>query len=90
MDLVQSSGIVERISGGQAWEVTDVRDHPGVRTVGVYVEWLEPVESDGPWLTGSAPEWLGRSCRNVRSCFHVWISNCATCGFWFRLKAWRS
>ena len=75
VDLVGASGIVERISGGQAWEVTDVRAHPGVRTVGVYVEWTEPVESDGPWLTSSAPEWLGRSCRNVRSRFHVSIGN---------------
>ena len=75
VDLVQASGIVERISEGQVWEATDVRDHPRVRTVGVYVEWMEPVESDGPWLTSSAPEWLGRSCRNVRSRFHVSISN---------------
>ena len=75
VDLVQASGIVERISEGQDWKVTDVRDHPRVRTVGVYVEWMEPVESDGPWLTNGAPKWLGRSCRTVRSRFHVSISN---------------
>ena len=52
-----------------------MRDHPGIRTVGVYVEWTEAVESNGPWLTNGAPNWLGRSCRNVRSCFRVSISN---------------
>ena len=51
VDLVRASGIVDRVSGGQAWEVTDVRDHPGIQTVEVYVEWDEPVESNGPCTT---------------------------------------
>ena len=75
VDLVRESGIVDRVSRGQAWEVTDVRDYPGIQTVGVYVEWDEPVESNGPWLSNGAPKWLGRQCRNVRSRFHLRISN---------------
>ena len=75
VQLVQASGIVDRISGGQAWEVTEVSGHPGIQRVNVYVEWDNPVESSGPWLTSGAPEWLGRNCRNVRSRFHVSISN---------------
>ena len=74
-DLVQTSGIADRISGGQAWKVTEVRGFPGIQRVNVYVEWENPVESNGPWLTSGAPEWLGRNCRNVRSRFHVSISN---------------
>ena len=75
VELVQASGIVDRISGGQAWEVTEVSGYPGIQRVNVYVEWDNPVESSGPWLTSGAPEWLGRNCRNVRSRFHVSISN---------------
>ena len=52
-----------------------MRDHPCVSTFGVYVEWMEPVESNVPWLTSSAPEWLGRSFRDVRFRFDVPISN---------------
>ena len=75
VELVQASGIVERINGGQAWDITEVMDRSGTRAVYVYVEWDEPVESNGPWLTSGAPKWLGRSCRNVRSRFHRPISN---------------
>ena len=66
---------MERINSGQAWDITEVIDTPGTRTVNVYVEWDEPVESNGPWLTNGAPKWLGRKCRNVRSRFHLPISN---------------
>ena len=52
-----------------------MRDHPGIRTVGVHVEWTEAVESNRPWLTNGAPNWLGRSCRKVRSRFRASISN---------------
>ena len=75
VDLVRESGTVERINSGQAWDITEVIDFPGTRTVYVYVEWEEPVESNGPWLTNGAPKWLGRKCRNVRSRFHRPISN---------------
>ena len=75
VDFVSASGIVERINGGQAWKVTEVRDNVRGQSVNVYVEWKDPVESDGPWLTSGAPEWLLRGCRNVRSRFHVPISN---------------
>ena len=75
VDLVRASGIVERINGGQAWDITEVRDRPGIRAVNVYVEWDEPVKSNGPWLTSGASNWLGRSCRNVRSRFHLPIRN---------------
>ena len=75
VDLVQASGIVDRISGGQAWEVAEVTGYRGNQRVNVYVEWDNPVESSGPWLTSGAPKWLGRDCRNVRSRFHVSISN---------------
>ncbi len=75
VDLVQASGIVDRISGGQAWEVAEVSGYRGNQRVNVYVEWDNPVESSGPWLTSGAPKWLGRNCRNVRSKFHVTISN---------------
>ena len=75
VDLVRESGAVERIKGGQAWDITEVRDLPGIRTVQVYVEWDKPVESNGPWLTSGAPKWLGRNCVNVRSRFHRPISN---------------
>ena len=75
VDLVRESGVVERISGGQDWDITEVRDLPGIRSVYVYVQWDEPVESNGPWLTNGAPKWLGRQCRNVRSRFHLSISN---------------
>ena len=76
VDLVSASGIVERINGGQAWEVTNVRDSAsGRQLVYVYVEWNDPVESDGPWLTSGASKWLNRGCRDVRSRFHLTISN---------------
>ena len=75
VDFVSASGIVERINGGQAWEVAEVRDNVRGQSVNVYVEWKDPVESDGPWLTGGALKWLLRGCRNVRSRFHVPISN---------------
>ena len=75
VDLVRESGTVERINSGQAWDITEVIDLPGTRTVNVYVEWDEPVASNGPWLTNGAPKWLGRNCRNVRSRFHLPISN---------------
>ena len=75
VDLVRESGTVERINSGQAWDITEVIDTPGARTVNVYVEWDEPVASNGPWLTNGAPKWLGRKCRNVRSRFHLPISN---------------
>ena len=75
VEFVRASGIVERINGGQAWKVTDVRDDTRGRIVNVYAEWDEPVESNGPWLTSGAPEWLGRNCINVRSRFHRPISN---------------
>ena len=48
VDLVSASGIVEWINGGQAWEVTEVRDNVRGQSVNVYVEWKDPVESDGP------------------------------------------
>ena len=75
VDLVQASGIVDRISGGQAWEVVDLQGYPGIQRVNVYARWDAPVSSDGPWLTSGAPEWLGRNCRNVRSRFRAPISN---------------
>ena len=75
VDLVRESGTVERINSGQAWDITEVTDTPRTRTVHVYVEWDGPVESNGPWLTNGASKWLGRSCRNVRSRFHLPISN---------------
>ena len=75
VDLVRESGTVERINDGQAWDITEVRDSPRIRTVNVYVEWDEPVESNGPWLTSGASDWLGRSCKNVRSRFHLPIRN---------------
>ena len=75
VDFVSASGIVERINGGQAWEVTEVSGNVRGQSVRVYVEWKDPVESDGPWLTSGAPNWLLRGCRNVRSRFHVPISN---------------
>ena len=75
VNLVWASGIVERINDGQDWEVTGVRDNVKGQSVNVYVEWKYPGESDGPWLTSGAPEWLLRGCRNVRSRFHVPISN---------------
>ena len=75
VDLVWASGIVERINGGQAWEVMKVRDNVNGVSVDVYVEWKDPVENDGPWLTGGAPKWLLLGCTNVRSRFHVPISN---------------
>ena len=52
-----------------------MRDNVRGQSVNVYVEWKDPVESDGPWLTGGALKWLLRGCRNVRSRFHVPISN---------------
>ena len=58
---------MERINSGQAWDITEVIDTHGTRTVNVYVEWDEPVESNGPWLTNGASKWLGRSSSNVRS-----------------------
>ena len=75
VNLVQASGIVDRISGGQVWEVLDMRDYPGTQQVDVYARWDHPVTSDGPWLTSGAPKWLGRQCRNVRSRFRAPISN---------------
>ena len=80
VDLVEASGIVERISSGQSWEITAVRDHPGIRTVSVYVEWAEAVESNGPWLTNGAPNWLGRSaetCALVSVCRSATYAICA-------------
>ena len=75
VDLVQASGIVDRITGGQAWGVEEVSGYRDNQRVNVYVEWDNPVESSGPWLTSGAPKWLGRNCRNVRSRFHATISN---------------
>ena len=75
VNLAQTSGIVGQINGGQAWEVTEVQGYPGIQRVDVYVEWDDPVASNGPWLTSGAPKWLGRNCRNVRSRFRVSISN---------------
>ena len=66
---------MDRISSGQVWEVAEVSGYAANQRVNIYVEWDNPVESSGPWLTSGAPEWLGRDCRNVRSRFHVTISN---------------
>ncbi len=90
VDLVRASGIVERINGGQAWDITEVRDRPGIRAVNVYVEWDEPVKSNGPWLTSGASNWLGRSCRNVRPGSTCPSETCASCGFRSRSRGWKS
>ena len=75
VDLVRESGTVERINNGQTWDIIEVIELPGIRQVYVYVEWDQPVKSIGPWLTNGASKWLGRSCKNVRSRFHLTIRN---------------
>ncbi len=75
VDLVRTSAIADQISGGQAWEVTEVREFPQIQQINIYVEWNDPVESSGPWLTNGAPKWLGRDCRSVRSRFRTSIRN---------------
>ena len=49
--MVESSGVVETINGGQEWETGRIAraDLAGALGVSVEVEWMEPVESSGPW-----------------------------------------
>ena len=51
LDIVASSGIVERVIGGQDWEAHQfwATEIDGVSVIEVYVRWDEPVESSGPW-----------------------------------------
>ena len=65
-DAVRASGIVERINGGQPWEVKTVRYTEDERWDHVGVEWSAPVASDGPWLADGVG-WLGRDCANIRA-----------------------
>ena len=51
LHIVNTSGAVEQINGGQNWEADQfwATEIEGVPVVEVYVRWEEPVESSGPW-----------------------------------------
>ena len=50
--IIQASGVVESINGGQEWEAGRITHTHLAGTLGVAVEvkWREPVESSGPWM----------------------------------------
>ena len=51
LGIIASSGIVERVNGGQDWEAHQfwATEIDGVSVIEVYVRWDEPAESSGPW-----------------------------------------
>lgn len=51
LGIVASSGIVEKVNGGQDWEAHQfwTTEIDGVSLIEVYVRWEEPAESSGPW-----------------------------------------
>ena len=50
--VARSSGVIEKINGGQEWSHDHVtfRDFDGVETVGFNASWENPVEDSGPWV----------------------------------------
>ena len=90
VDLVRESGIVEGINSGQAWDITEVIDLPGTRTVNVYVEWDEPVASNGPWLAKARPNGWAANAETCAPGSTCPSATCASCGFRSRSRAWKS
>ena len=62
VDILQQSGVVDRIAGPQAWTASDFYQRPVGLTIGVYLiaTWEQPVEYSGPWLDGD-------NCQGTRS-----------------------
>ena len=62
VDILQQSGVVDRIAGPQAWTASDFYRRPVGLTTGVYfvATWEQSVEYSGPWLDGD-------NCQGTRS-----------------------
>ena len=62
VDILQQSGVVDRIAGPQAWTASDFYRRPVGLTTGVYfvATWEQPIEYSGPWLDGD-------NCQGTRS-----------------------
>ena len=54
VDILQQSGVVDRIAGPQVWTASDFYQRRVGQTIGVYLiaTWEQPVEYSGPWLDG--------------------------------------
>lgn len=51
LKIIEESGIVDSISGGQDWETADLypADIAGIKAVRASISWKDPVISSGPW-----------------------------------------